>query len=621
MKRASGAAWWITPSLLCLAVYWLGLEAWFRADDFAWLGLASGVHSLADVPRALFMPQAQGTIRPWSERAFFLALYSLFGMDALPYRICVFLTQFANIALLASIARRLTGSAAAGWWTAVFWVVNSSQGQVMSWNSTYNQALCALFLLGAFHCLLRYCETGRRAYWIAQWVIFLLGFGALELNMVYPALASGYTLLFARRYFRGTLPLFLPSLAFVVVHKIAAPLPSSGVYVPHFEIGSLFRTLLTYWSWTVGPTWLETPLEVPSWFLPACVVVVSAALLAVVVYNSLRRRWLPLFCLFWFLIVIAPLLPFRDHITEYYPFLPSIGLAILGGWAFAAAWRRSVAWKAAATAVAAVYVVASLPSARMVTHWTWEHSILARKIVFGVVRARQLHPGQIILLEDVDGEVFWNAIVDHPFRIFGISGVYVAPGTEDRVGVHPDWGDPQEFLLSPDAVAFGLESNQIVVYSVTGERLRNITSVYPATFRAHYKPSLPQRVDVANPLLVSLLGPTWYRIEDNNHRWMPAEATVRLRGPQAPGQQLHLVGACVKGLTADGPVPVTVQVDGIPLRPVELLREDSFDISLPLPDSLVGKASVAIFIKVGRTRRAPGDIRDLSLAFGIFEIR
>jgi len=44
----------------------------------------------------MVQPFAQGTIRPWSERAFFMGFYTLFGLDALPFRICVFLVQIAT---------------------------------------------------------------------------------------------------------------------------------------------------------------------------------------------------------------------------------------------------------------------------------------------------------------------------------------------------------------------------------------------------------------------------------------------------------------------------------------------------------------------------------------------
>ena len=62
----------------------------------------------------MFAPLAQGTIRPWSERGFFLLFYSLFGLEALPFRIWVFLTQFANLILVASLTIRITKSRLAG---------------------------------------------------------------------------------------------------------------------------------------------------------------------------------------------------------------------------------------------------------------------------------------------------------------------------------------------------------------------------------------------------------------------------------------------------------------------------------------------------------------------------
>ena len=105
---------WAIPPLFCLAFYWYGLKCWFRQDDFAWLKLSSQVHSWPDFWRAMFAPLAQGSIRPLSERAYFMGLYTLFGLDALPFRTCVFVTQAANLLLIRAVAARITGSTTAG---------------------------------------------------------------------------------------------------------------------------------------------------------------------------------------------------------------------------------------------------------------------------------------------------------------------------------------------------------------------------------------------------------------------------------------------------------------------------------------------------------------------------
>jgi len=54
MIGARRAAYWIFPSLLCLALYWRGFTAWFRADDFAWILLAQQVHDFRSLLHALF---------------------------------------------------------------------------------------------------------------------------------------------------------------------------------------------------------------------------------------------------------------------------------------------------------------------------------------------------------------------------------------------------------------------------------------------------------------------------------------------------------------------------------------------------------------------------------------
>ena len=140
--------------------------------------------------------------------------------------------------------------------------------------------LCGFFLLLAFHFLLRYLETGERRYNLFQWAAFLLGFGALELNVVYPAIAAAYTLLCVRRAPIGsrgrpgsgtssarTLPMFAVSIAYALAHNAAAPAQKTGDYAMHFT-GAMFRTLGKYWTWSVGPTFLFTPFICPSGCCP-----------------------------------------------------------------------------------------------------------------------------------------------------------------------------------------------------------------------------------------------------------------------------------------------------------------------------------------------------------------
>ncbi len=609
------AAWWLVLCVFCLAIHWLGFRAWFRADDFAWLGLTPTVHDAHDLLLALFQPRAQGTIRPWSERAFFMAGYALFGLNALPYRAVIFATQFADLFLVVWIGRRLTGSLAAGVCAAALWTINSSGMEPLGWACVYNEVLCAFFLLLALFCLLRYIDTGQRRYNVAQWVVFILGFGALESNIVYPALAGAYTFLCARKYFARTLPLFAVSAAYAVVHSLEAPVPKTGEYAMHFG-ASLLVTLKTLWSWSVGPTYLSSPLSLPPWLVAAGVAALTVALLWFVF-----RRWrggTALFFLSWYLIAVAPMLPLRDHVTEYYVYIPVIGLCWLGGWALVEGWRSGILPRAAAAAALLVYGFLQVPQLVASTEWNYILTVRTRNLVEGVAGAHERHPSQAILLQGVDGDLFWNAVRDHPFRLVGIEQVYLSPETAQQAAGHSEWEGVDQFILPGQVAGKAIARNELVVYDVRGPQLRNVTSLYAAL---PHDNQLPLRVDVGSPLTADLLGPEWYRIEDS-HRWMPQRATLKMGGPRSVNQKLHLSFYCSDEGFSRGTFDVTPAIDGITLTPFRVQPgQNSFEPEFAIPPQFVGKPQVQILIQVSRTFRPAADPRELGLAFGTVEIR
>jgi hypothetical protein len=621
MTRARTVAWWTVPSLVCLLIHWQGFTAWFRADDFAWLSNFNRIHSFHDLLVILFLPQAQGTIRPFSERAFFVIGYGLFGLDSLPFRVVIFATQFAALALAAIVGAKLTGSRAAGFCAALLWTVNSTTVQPLAWACVYNEVMCAFFLLLAFYFLLRYIETSdgnpaarryQSRYKILEWVVFLLGFGALELNVVYPVLAAAYTLLCARKFFRGTLPMLAVSMGYTIMHTLVAPTPTTGAYVMHFG-PSMLRTLAVYWTWSIGPVFLPTSRHIRLWMLLAGVAVVSVGLL---VFFALRIRKgfrTALFCMAWYLIALAPMLPLRDHMTEYYPYIAVIGLAWLGGWGLAEAWRRGPGGRATAVIMATLYAALVLP--RTVTSSDWNHrlTIRARNLVEGVARAREVHPGEAILLYGADDEQFLNAIHQKAFPLIGMNNVYLAPGSEKQIAEPAGWGRVEDYILAPDIAGRALDLGELQVYDVRGSVLRNITTDYSDTLA---ESGLPLRISAGEALTAYLLGPEWYKI-DVDHRWMPKRATLRIGGPAEPGKKLYLSGFSPDAL---GVVEVTITVDGAALPP-QTVRPGPFGAAFPLPDSVVGKHEMLVAVEVSRTFRPPEDGRELGLSFGVFEVR
>lgn len=465
LLRARTALYWCSPAGLGLLLYWPGLRAWFQKDDFAWLGLHDAVRTWHDLGWALFAPMAEGTIRTLSERVFWISFYHLFGMNALPYECWRFLVFAAAAAMLAAVCAKITGSRAAGWLAAVLWTVNNSLVTALSWTAGYTHALLALVLLAAIWFLARYGETGSRRFYVAQWIVFLLGFGVLELNVVYPALALAYALCCAPRIAWKIAPMLAVSALFAFVHFKAAPPLTSGIYKLHCD-SSILATLATYWKMVLGPGRLWIVGMPASLFRSSLAVVLSAGLLGFLIWQIRRRQWAALFFAACFLIVLSPLLLLRDQINSLYLTAPSAGLAMWAAWGLVQGWRSGAAIRVAAAAWVLIYCAVNLPVARSEASAIHEGSQRKRAVLEAVVNASRAHPDKLILLRGVDSDLFWSAIRDHPFVPYRVSNVYMVPEEFDRLA-EPRLPNPRVYLADPAEVAAAQREGRALVLDVS----------------------------------------------------------------------------------------------------------------------------------------------------------
>jgi hypothetical protein len=531
---------WIIPILLLFWIWWDGLRCWFIADDFAWLSLLGAVHDFHDFMRAMFVPMAQGTIRPWSERGFFMLLESLFGLESLPYRLCVFATAAADIVLISRLALRLSGSRLAAFLAPVLWVSNAALTAAICWTCVYNELLCPLFLLAALLLFVRWAETGRRGWWWWQVVVFVLGFGALEINIVYPALVASFCLFASRlekrrRLLRSTLPLFLISLVYFVLHRAVAPIPKTGAYVLHFD-QRIFPTLALYWKWMVLPAnW--PAIGIGRHAASAVVVVLSVAFLATLV-TCLRSGHIQiLFGPAWFLITLGPLLPLLEHRSDYYLTIPAIGIAIAAAQGVSHVWRSGWTWRSIALAALLMYLGPMVRMDRIAARWWRERDVPIRAVVLGVGQARENHPEKAIVLTGVTDDIYNDAVAHSAFLAEGVDRVYLTPGAEDSL--HPAFEPEvlQSFVMEPAVLRRALLDGAAVIYSVAADHLRNVTETYSRRMLNRLPDSAPRRVEVGDPFYAFALGPEWGPIVSGS-RQVPAKATLRLG---APGNGTFLV--------------------------------------------------------------------------------
>jgi hypothetical protein len=616
-------AWWLAPVLFLFILYWKGLTAWFAADDFAWLGLLRQVNGFHDLLRALFHPAAQGTFRFWSERGFFLLFEKLFGLDSLPYRLWVFVTMAADLALVAWITLRITGSRMAGFLAPILWIVNSSLTLVMTWTSAYNEALCALFLLSATALFMRYAETGRRSFWWWQLVVFILGFGALEINIVYPAIAAAYALCASprgvrRKLLASVMPLFCISVGYFFLHRAVAPLPTDGPYAVAVD-WRVVRSLLAYLKWSFVPReWVAFGHSARSG--KTILTIIALPLAAFGIRQIALRCTVVLFFLCWFCFAIAPVIPLPDHLSDYYLTVPLIGLAMAGAWGIAAGWASGPLFRVAALVPLVAYAGAMVPSTRTAVTWWLDRVGPVRGLVLGVQAAQLSHPGKTIVLDGITSSLFDDSIASSAFFPLGLDNVYLTP--ESRESIHPadNPGKLDEVVLEPGVMRSAITHDQVVVYFFLGDRLRNITRDYERSALSRLVDSEPHRIEVGNPLFGYLLGPEWSP-PASGFRWMPRRATVRMGGPMSAGDRLRLEGYCPGMQLRGGPLHLFVEIDGIPLEGTQLTDPDaSFVRTLVMPPSLIGKKTIHVAISVDRTTLDP-EGRELGVVFDTISIQ
>jgi len=617
------AAWWLAAPALAAVLYWRGFVTWFLTDDFGWLGMKLELpHDLS----VLYRPAVQGTVRLLADRAYFLVFSSVFGFHALPFRLWAFATWCGAMTLTSLIGARLTGSRAAGLIAALLWAANPNLVQAIVWTSAYNQILCAFLILAAFYARLRWLEAPEghadvRKWKILEWVAYLASFGALELAVTYPALVLLYHLCVSRRRWRTALVLFVPAVPFLILHTFFMPRPAGDAYKLTVD-GSIASTFVRYAAWAMGPTHLGYLVD-EHWrtagFVGGALVGLS---LAIFIATRLRaRQFMVVFCAGWFAIAIAPVLPLRTHITEYYLTLPSLGIAWLGGWALVTAWRQGVEMRIACGVLAAIYFVTAGFQIDAVTEWIRSRTMPMHGVVSAVEQTMRWHPGTAIVINGVDSELFSAGFQDDPFRLFGAKRVFLAPGSEKEIQARADLGGVERFVISPSSMARAIESGEMRVLSVNGQECFDITDRFRTVTRANFVAEHHNFVDVGNPAYATRIGPTWHAAE-NGFRWMPKIATLQIAGPQSAGEKLYVTGYAAPPALAAGFVTLRFQAAGQPIGSATLEKSgEKFALSFPLPASLVGQSSIELAIEVSRTFHAPNDLRELGMIFGTFEVR
>jgi hypothetical protein len=98
---------------------------------------------------------------------------------------------------------------------------------------------------------------------------------------------------------------------------------------------------------------------------------------------------------------------------------------------------------------------------------------------------------------------------------------------------------------------------------------------------------------------------------------MAQKGVILLSGPGDSDRVLRVAGYVPAVCVKDGPLTVTITVDGARIGQESIAEQDlSFDFRLPAPPGLKQRTAVVVEIAVSRTYREPGGMRELGLSFG-----
>jgi hypothetical protein len=378
--------------------------------------------------------------------------------------------QIANVLLMADTGWRLFGNRKAAGVAVVLWAINDTLVVPLVWASAVNEALYTFWFLASFNAFLRWIRTRKPAWLCVHAFALVLSLGTLEVAVTVPAIAAVYVLLFEKSRWKGLIPSAAIVAVYVSAHFAAVALPEGGPY--RLSLGwGMAATFWRYWANVLGPEEYGRIHPTNLAITRLGTVLLSAAILLWLGISARRKRWIPLFCLLWFVVALAPALPLSEHLTPYYTFLPAIGVAWLAGDALAGA----LSWpgRSLGIACALLYAACHIPSTVFVRDWNIDRSRDAVRreasLAEAVREIRRSQPEGPVFLTGLDGEQFWWGLCYGQLTRLGFTDLHILPDAADRgIPIPPkEWCLANDFQPSSGETSHLLREGRAHVYDIS----------------------------------------------------------------------------------------------------------------------------------------------------------
>lgn len=404
----------------------------FVYDDITIVKENERIRSFANIPRILttkYWPEEikAGLYRPVTLTTFVFD-YHLWGLRPWGFRIVNLLLHLLNVALVFLLIRRIGFAAPAAYLGALLFGVHPVHAEAVTAVVGRAELLATTFVLAAFLIFLCYRRSHRIACIAGIGACFLLGLLSKELAVCLPLFLLAWDFLFSREKVRFPITLrwiaphatvwvllllYLP--VRIVVIGALGPLDRNTAFYGEPLIdrwGTMLGVLFEYVFIFLFPVNLAAdfpylPGRVPGLDLRA---VLGVVVLVGLLYLAFRRRGGLGAAAAIFLLGLAPVsnvvIPTGIVKAARLLYLPSVGLAAMGGWLLWLAWSRP----ARRPLILAVVLLLGALNAKTATYWLNNEVLWRRTLEISKESVRGLYNLGAILAtrgEDDEAEALW----------------------------------------------------------------------------------------------------------------------------------------------------------------------------------------------------------------------
>ncbi|HWC98799.1 MAG TPA: glycosyltransferase family 39 protein [Candidatus Sulfopaludibacter sp.] len=221
-----------------------GLRAYFTPDDMMNLYV-----SWSATPSALLHQD-----RPLGALVY-RAMFAVFGLDPVPYRVLCFALLLANLALLYRFCRRISGSREIGALACLLGAYHAHLADLYYSTGTLFDLLCCLFFLLAFNFYLRIRETGYPSWpqTAGLLLLYACALASKEMAVTLPVYVAVYEWIFHRKEWRraASMPFLwigVPLTAAYALWKVAGPhaMTANPAYAQHLSLHAFLAASKSY---------------------------------------------------------------------------------------------------------------------------------------------------------------------------------------------------------------------------------------------------------------------------------------------------------------------------------------------------------------------------------------